>query len=597
MGTVQKRIAALLAVLGAAFVLLVPAINAMQGRHIRLLVEQSREESRIASDIDRLIGLDRTKFANFIIDYTWWDEFADYVNRPDPQWAKDNLDTSFDACRVQAIWVYDNELRLVYVTTEPGATVDRKLPFDPTVLRERMASTPYMHTFETRPYGVVEIRAGRIHRSNDPNRTGPFTGYLVAEHVWTDTDNRDLGKLTGCSVRLVSGGGRDTAAPRSPGLAEYAFETPLKDHQDRTVGHLEFTGKSQAAAVLAETEMRDRWMLIAFTIVIYLGVAIALTRWVSRPLASISHALATERSDTLPAVEARKDEFGVVAGNLRQFFEQKALLEQEIVERKRAEAALQASQERLQALTVELQRSNRELQDFASVASHDLQEPLRKISAFAGRLKAKFGDALPQDGQDYLARMMNAVERMSGLIEDLLTYSRVTTRAKPFEKLNLSKLVEEVLGDLETRIQQTGGTVEVGPLPAIEADPTQMRQVFQNLIGNALKFRREGVPPVVRVHAEVIESAGVQQVRIVVSDNGIGFDEQYAERIFRVFERLHGREQYEGTGMGLAIVKKIAERHGGTAVAHGVPNEGATFTITLPVRHPEASGAAEGAQS
>ncbi len=589
MGTVQKRIGMLLAALAAAFILLVPFVNAMQGRHARLLVERSRQESMNAADIERLIGLDRTKFASFIIDYTWWDEFAEFVKKPDRQWAVDNIDSSFEACRFAAIWVYDKNAKRVYSAVQPGSRVPKELPFAPSLLRERMADKPYFHSFERTPDGIVEIRAGRIHYSNDPNRTGPFTGYVAASHPWTDVDNADLAKLTRCTVRLVVG--KSQPEPPSTNPAAYVFTIPLKNHRDELVAELHFSGASRAAAVLAESESRDRMLLIVFGAVIYVGVALALMKWVSQPLARISGALASQATQPLAALERRKDEFGSVAGNLREFFEQKALLEQEIAERRRVEAALRKSEEQLQALTVELQRSNRELQHFASVASHDLQEPLRKISAFGDRLIRKYGDTLPADGQDYLARMKNAVGRMSGLIEDLLTYSRVTTRAKPFEPLDLNVVVSEVLGDLETRIQQTGGTVEVGPLPTIEADPMQIRQVFQNLIGNALKFSREGVPPVVKVNAEIVNTDQGERCRTVVSDNGIGFDPQYAERIFRVFERLHGREQYEGTGMGLAIVKKIAERHGGTAVADGVLNEGATFTITLPVSHPEQQAA------
>ncbi len=585
MGTVQRRIGFLLAALAATFILLVPFINAMQGRHMRMLVERSKEESRAASDIEQLIGLNRTKFANFIIDYTWWDEFAEFVKKPNRQWAVDSLDSSFDACRFDAIWVYDKVPKLVYSAVQPGTRAPRELPFPAALLRERMAVKPYFHSFEAMPNGIVEVRAGRIHYSNDPNRTGPFTGYVAAVHPWTDADSEDLGKLTGCKVRLVMG--RGAALPASTDPSAFAFTVPLKNHADETVAELVFTGVSQAAAVLAQSVAHDRLLLIAFGIVLYIGAAVALMLWVSRPIGVISHALAAKTPDPLGALERRKDEFGSVATSLRQFFEQKARLEQEVAERKRAEASLRASEQRLHELTAELQRSNRELQDFASVASHDLQEPLRKISAFSDRLVRKYGDTLPADGQDYLARMKNAVERMSGLIEDLLTYSRVTTRAKPFEKLDLNVVVREVLEDLETRIHQTGGIVEVEDLPSIEADPMQMRQVFQNLIGNALKFRREGVAPVVHVGAEIVEAPDGRQCRITVRDNGIGFEGQFAERIFRVFERLHGRDQYEGTGMGLAIVKKIAERHGGTASAEGVLNEGATFTVTLPVSHPE----------
>lgn len=252
----------------------------------------------------------------------------------------------------------------------------------------------------------------------------------------------------------------------------------------------------------------------------------------------------------------------------------------------------------------ELERSNRELQEFASVASHDLQEPLRKIQAFGDRLGVKYSEALGEQGRDYLARMRAAASRMQILINDLLTYSRVTSKAQPRVPIDLGRIAQEVLSDLEGRIQQTGGRVEVNGLPTLEADSTQMRQLLQNLIGNALKFHRSGEPPVITVHARPLDApapggsgnggAGLAAVwRITVQDNGIGFDEKYADRIFGVFQRLHGRGEFEGTGMGLAICRKIVERHGGTITAHSTPGQGATFQITLPSRHDDGEGEAQ----
>ncbi len=240
----------------------------------------------------------------------------------------------------------------------------------------------------------------------------------------------------------------------------------------------------------------------------------------------------------------------------------------------------------------ELTRSNQELQQFAFVASHDLQEPLRKIKTFGDRLKATCGDVLTPQGQDYLARMQNAASRMQILIEDLLTLSRVTTRGKPFILVNLVEITQEVLSDLETRIQQTGGRVEVGNLPTINADPIQIRQLLQNLIGNALKFHRQEVAPIVKIYSQDCKSqsdplATMEFCQVIVSDNGIGFDEKYCDRIFNVFQRLHGRSEYEGTGIGLAICSKIVERHHGTIKAKSKPGKGATFTVTLPINfHP-----------
>jgi PAS domain S-box-containing protein len=255
------------------------------------------------------------------------------------------------------------------------------------------------------------------------------------------------------------------------------------------------------------------------------------------------------------------------------------LIARDIRERKRAEEELRSAMRRLE-------QSNRELEDFAYVASHDLQEPLRKIQAFGDLLEQKHGAALPPQGVDYIARMRSAAKRMQVLINDLLMFSRVTTKAQPFVSVPLETVAREVAKDLEIRAHDAGGRIDIAALPTIDADPLQMRQLLQNLAGNALKFHRPDVPPVVTVDASVVD--GTCHLR--VSDNGIGFDEKYAERIFTMFERLHGRGKYEGTGIGLAICRRIAERHGGTITARSTPGEGSTFLVTLPARHAEREG-------
>jgi len=253
-----------------------------------------------------------------------------------------------------------------------------------------------------------------------------------------------------------------------------------------------------------------------------------------------------------------------------------AALESEVRARKLA-------QEKLERLTMRLEVSNRELQQFASVASHDLQEPLRKIVVFGDRLRSKHSQALGEQGADYVNRMMNAAERMQTLINDLLEFSRVVTRARPFVKFDPARIVEEVLNDLEVLIESKSAIVEVGAIAEISADPTQLRQVFQNLIVNALKFQPEGRIPCVSIRSEAATLGSTPGVRIDVSDNGIGFEQQYAERIFAPFQRLHGRGEYGGSGIGLAVVRRIVERHAGTITAQSVPGEGATFTIMLPI--------------
>jgi PAS domain S-box-containing protein len=257
----------------------------------------------------------------------------------------------------------------------------------------------------------------------------------------------------------------------------------------------------------------------------------------------------------------------------------------DITERKVAEDALRFSEAKLRQFTVQLERSNRDLQDFAYVASHDLQEPLRKIVVFGERLKEKCGETLDPVPRDYLERMQKAAARMQTLINDLLAFSRVTTKARPFAPVNLAEAAGEVVGDLETRIEQVNGRVEIGDLPVVESEPLLIRQLLQNLIGNALKFRRPETPPVVTLSArKFADASGREMCELTVTDNGIGFDEKYVDRIFNVFQRLHARSEYEGNGMGLAIVKKIALHHGGDITAKSRPGGGSSFILTLPVK-------------
>ena len=256
----------------------------------------------------------------------------------------------------------------------------------------------------------------------------------------------------------------------------------------------------------------------------------------------------------------------------------------DIDERKRTEDQLRSS-------TVMLVQSNRELEEFATVASHDLQEPLRKIRSFVGCLRDEQSDTLNSDGRDYLDRIQNAATRMTTLVADLLEFSRISSKGKPFIPVDLNEVVLGVISDLEARFVQTGGRAEVSDLPTVASDPIQMRQLLQNLIGNALKFHRRDETPVVRVSAEILDevdaTGGTQKMgktcRISVADNGIGFDEKYLDRVFTIFQRLHGRGDYEGTGIGLAICRKIVERHGGLITARSTPGRGSTFYFSLPL--------------
>jgi two-component system sensor kinase FixL len=256
----------------------------------------------------------------------------------------------------------------------------------------------------------------------------------------------------------------------------------------------------------------------------------------------------------------------------------------EITERKQAE-------EQLQIYAKKLEISNQELQDFASVAAHDLQEPLRKIQSFSDRIVTKAKNELGEEYRDYLTRIQSSAKRMQTLINDLLTYSRVTTRALPFIPLDLNDAVKHVVSDLEVRLEQSKGKIEFKDLATIYADPSQIHQLLLNLIGNGLKFFKPGTPPIVTVTTKIVDGEkGQKFCEISVQDNGIGFDEKYLDRIFTIFQRLHGRTEYEGTGIGLAVCRKIVDRHGGHITAKSVPNEGSTFIVKLPIKKENFNG-------
>jgi light-regulated signal transduction histidine kinase (bacteriophytochrome) len=251
-------------------------------------------------------------------------------------------------------------------------------------------------------------------------------------------------------------------------------------------------------------------------------------------------------------------------------------LQAENAERVRAEEAIQR-------YAKELERSNKELQQFAYVASHDLQEPLRMVASFLQLLERRYSEKLDQNAKDYIFYAVDGAKRMQTLILDLLEYSRVGTRGKPFAKINLNEVIQQVQSNLKITIRENKAKIACSRLPMVFGDDTQLIQVFQNLIGNAIKFHGEQNP---EIHVSSKRKNG--NYEIMVRDNGIGIDPHYAERIFLIFQRLHNREDYPGNGIGLAICKRIVERHGGTIWVESQAEQGATFHVTLPAKAKEA---------
>lgn len=266
------------------------------------------------------------------------------------------------------------------------------------------------------------------------------------------------------------------------------------------------------------------------------------------------------------------------------------VLEAEIDRRKAAEAQLRDAHDdlerrveertrELESANAALKISNSELEEFAYAASHDLQEPLRKIHQFSALLEEEVGGDLPGDSTLYIGRMRGAADRMGAMINDLLQLSRSSRGDLKVAATSLEKMIEHVLDDLETSIREAEAHIEVGELPDVRADAVQLEIVIRNLLGNALKYRSKEHRLHVSITSRKLDGG---MVEVILKDNGIGFEQEYAERIFKPFQRLHGRNEYEGSGIGLALCRKIIERHGGAIHAVGRPGEGATFRFTIP---------------
>ncbi|MBO0934281.1 sensor histidine kinase [Fibrella aquatilis] len=267
------------------------------------------------------------------------------------------------------------------------------------------------------------------------------------------------------------------------------------------------------------------------------------------------------------------------------------MLTAELRRRTENERQLRGYEADLTAKVNQLEISNQELERFAFVASHDLQEPLRKISAFGSLLHERYSHAIDAEGQTFLAKMLAAAERMSVLIQDLLNFSRVANQPEAFQYLPLSDVLNRVIAELDLSLKETNALIEVGPMPSLEMVPPQLDQLFANLINNAMKYRRPNTPPRIQVTADVVPGSAYPMLypdqlyhQIFVTDNGIGFNEKYLDRIFTIFQRLHAKQQYEGTGIGLAICKRVVAYHQGYLTARSQEGVGSTFVVVLPER-------------
>jgi signal transduction histidine kinase len=572
--TQARLILVLLVAIGVLTGGLVLYQRAERARIHRFFLLRVQEEN---STLDKLLELKGASLEMFAVDYTYWDEMISCIELADLKWADEQIAQALGTYKAQVAWVLRPDRSRVYFThdEEEESLAAFTLPGD--ALAQFVPDGRFWHFFIPSSAGPVEIRAATVHPSSDPDRKTPPHGYFVVGRLWNNTYVSELARLTGTTMQL----GPRVASSPPPATAErnglIAMERPLPDQDGTPTAMLSARVVSDAVREYNRSSTQQFGLLILFAVMTIGLISIALVHFVTRPLNLLSRSLTVERSDVIEQLGADRSEFGQLAGLVTRFFAQKTELEKESAKRKLAMETLEQKEQ-------ELRRSNEELEQFAYVASHDLQEPLRMVGSYAQLLSRRYKGKLDQDADEFIAFAVDGVTRMQRLINDLLQYSRVGTKGREPEPTDSEAVLERALANLKTAIEDNKATVTHDPLPVVMVDDRQLEQLFQNLVGNAVKFHG-AEPPQIHIRAERSNGCWMFKVR----DNGIGIEPQYYERIFQVFQRLHTMKEYSGTGIGLAVCKKIVERHGGRIWVESEPGKGTSFLFTLPAAEKEQS--------
>lgn len=577
--------------IGGAFIALLLLISLIVTRQ-SLEGFKQLEQKALTKDMERVtnaLGYEVEKQVEYLKAWAYWTDTQHFVRGEYPEYVQDfSLDESFSVYNKHTIVFTNNDGQMIYAKEfdDAGAhelTPELRAILEPYLRRESNDLAEYSGILRV-PLGFGFFTALPI---LDNEGKGPAAGSMISVSLLNEAYLQELATQTRLDVEMYLGDSselpEDVAAVRDEivrredipalvrplDLEKVAAYAPLHDVDGKHVGIV----RIEEERAIYQQGMRQLVLmlvsLLSVGVIVTVFVLVSLERSVLSRLSRLSRRVReiSGSGQTTTRVEvAGRDELAMLATDLN--------------------AMLQVIEERTQALEQskqDLERSNQDLERFAYIASHDLQEPLRKVQTFSDRIATKYADKLGDEGKVYINRMQESLGRMRGLIQDLLSYSRVQNSQQEVVAVDLNEVVRGVISDLEVRLEQSRGRVVVEALPTVKANPLQMRQVFQNLIGNALKFSKPDLPPVVTISAKKQNN----QHEVVVSDNGIGFEQHHAERIFEVFQRLQGRGNYEGTGIGLAIVRRIVEQHGGGIRAESKVGQGSRFFLTLPATQQE----------
>ncbi len=550
-------------------ILIITAILMFAGFMIILNIQKQQNSILVNSGIEQQGAILKTAVQaksdlvyRTLYDYTYWDELINYMNQPDTTWANNNLYTLFSSFHVNVVWMYNLDLKAAFEETRFNSVEIKQAPVYKGVF-PMLFKTKFITYYLPSAQGLLEIHGATMHPSNDESRNSPPQGYFFMAKVLDSTYILELEKLTGGQITLT------TQATETEKLKGNKITTyyPLNDWEGKTIAWLELSRENDFLTVFQRLSNITIWFLAILILVILAIFFISFNMLVKVPLGKISQALFTKSRDDRMKLKSLKSEFKTIGALIDKYFEQQEALETEIEIRKKTEA-------QKEKLIWDLDSTNRELKDFAYIVSHDLKAPLRAIGSISQWIHADYADKLDEDGKMQLDLLLSRVHRMQNLIKGVLAYSRVTRAKEEKELIDMNKLVREAI---EMVAPPAKFKITTDPdLPTVSFGPTRLLQVFENLISNAIKYndKEEGK---IEIHCTDADKAWL----FSVSDNGPGIEEKYFEKIFQIFQTLKSRDEFESTGIGLTIVKKIIEANGGIINVSSVPCEETTFTFTI----------------
>jgi signal transduction histidine kinase len=575
---IGKRLICLILFVMVVFTVVVFVQRHLEVKRLRtLFLDRKQADSR---NFAQIVDLKNKKLESFVVVNTYWDELVKAVETKDAVWFKSSVEPSITGGNdYSGVWIFNNGKLLVYSGNNQGMPQEFPVPVEAFDLL--LNQNALCHFFLQTEKGTMEINGAKIYPGDDPDRKTRPRGYLFAGKVWDREYIKEISDLTAGSIIIVPYS-KESLMDKSSFKKGTIFFTQTLCGWDKTpLNSIQVTAKFSQIENFNSALRSNIFLLLVFIGILTAAILFFVARWVAAPLKLISETLRKDDVSLIGVLLHNKSELGDISRLIRDFFQQRLELVKEITERKRAEESMKELNCELEWTIRKLEHTNQEMRNFTHIASHDLREPMRKISAFGDLLVKSLAGKISADDRENLQFMIDGAARMTKMIEGLLAYSKVSTKTHSAEIVDLNNIVKQLSElELSVMLEEKHTILDVPQsLPAVEVDPVQIRQLMQNLVANGMKYQAKENKPHITITSRPVADG---MVRINVTDNGIGIAPEFQQAVFVMFKRLHAKNEYEGTGIGLAVCKKIIGRHGGQIGVESELGKGSTFWFTLP---------------